>query len=681
MTSTRKLVAILFTDIVGYTAMMRGNESSAVASVRRFANVLQELVDKHEGQVLNNYGDGSLCSFSSVEQALLCARELQRSMQELPVIPLRIGVHLGEIYLEDNKAFGDSVNVASRLTALGKANSILVSKDVFEAIRNRPEFPVKSLGAFRFKHINEPVTVFALALDGLSIPSSFPDAKLRTGSSRLVWFGAGAILLVILSIVIYLKILSKPAIPKVAVLPFYNESPGEGIGWVSVGIPEEMIRSLSNKRGLAVVPMASTYQFRDRQQSISEIANKLPADYYVNGTVRKQGDDYAIYVELIRWSDQTSVFAMPYLKKANELLLFKAELANRLANELVNEEGADLLENPEDETSNTKALEYYLKGVEANREAFASNDDKYILIAENYCLEALREDPKYVAAICLLADIYDTRLLPYDKSTWRNGITRDSLASVANRLSPNSKLSLLTMYISFLKRESPDIDSAFIFIKNAYERYPNDAEVLRGLGMFYVHIGMADEGNQLLEKAIRIDALFMPARRISAFYYYYTGDLKSAEQRFVQILKLNPTHFDSLSLARIYLRSGNLTAYRLMNESWRNNDTTSYRVNRGLLFAAQGKKEEALKLVPPAPFVASLLGISDSLVNHLRRNKDRPVATFRTVNENINFSLPALERGPFWKKVRNNEEFLKMKEDVKKAYEFNRKKYLLQIND
>ena len=170
MSQQRQLAAILFTDIIGYTALMQENEHKAVSLIRHYNESLNLLVDKHSGKVLNNYGDGSLCTFTNVVDALSCACEIQVELQKDPAVPLRIGLHVGEVFYEDGKVLGDGVNLASRIQSLGQANTILFSKEVFDKIRNHPEFKAKSLGQFHFKHVHEPVEVFALANEGLMVP-------------------------------------------------------------------------------------------------------------------------------------------------------------------------------------------------------------------------------------------------------------------------------------------------------------------------------------------------------------------------------------------------------------------------------------------------------------------------------------------------------------------------------
>ena len=124
----RQLAAILFTDIVGYTAMMQKDEQNAVAVTRHYISVLKQSVAIYHGKILNDYGDGSLCIFPSSTSALKAAVEIQQQLQTEPIVPLRIGLHLGEIFIEEEKAMGDSINIASRIQSMGQANTILFSK-------------------------------------------------------------------------------------------------------------------------------------------------------------------------------------------------------------------------------------------------------------------------------------------------------------------------------------------------------------------------------------------------------------------------------------------------------------------------------------------------------------------------------------------------------------------------
>lgn len=167
----RQLAAILFTDIAGYTGMMQVDELKAIQVIQHYHTALEKWVNHFDGRIVNNYGDGSLCIFSSAVHAVQCAIELQKDLQSDPKVPLRIGLHIGEVIFEEDKALGDGVNVASRIQSLGQPNTILISAEIHDKIKNNPSITSQSLGLFDFKSIHKPMEVFALSNDGLHVPA------------------------------------------------------------------------------------------------------------------------------------------------------------------------------------------------------------------------------------------------------------------------------------------------------------------------------------------------------------------------------------------------------------------------------------------------------------------------------------------------------------------------------
>jgi len=176
----RRLAAILFTDIVGYTALMQQNEQEAITTIKRYTKVLTKSVSDHAGEVLNDYGDGSLSIFSSASEAVQAALDIQQQLQTDPSIPLRIGLHIGEIFFEEGKILGDGVNLASRIQSIAVGNSILFSEEIQDKIKNIPRFTSVCLGSFEFKNVDKPIVVFALANEGLTIP----DRSSMTGKLK-----------------------------------------------------------------------------------------------------------------------------------------------------------------------------------------------------------------------------------------------------------------------------------------------------------------------------------------------------------------------------------------------------------------------------------------------------------------------------------------------------------------
>src|SRR5688500_6332776 len=178
--SKRHLAAILFTDIVGYTTMMQRDEALALTSVRRHHEVLEKTIPAHDGEIYQYYGDGSLSIFHSATQALKCAFEIQKQMLQEPKVFVRTGIHIGEIYREGGKIFGDGVNVASRIESIGQGGTVLFSRDVYEKIRNHHTLKAKSLGTFEFKNVDDPVDVYFLTNPEVITP----DKKLIDGKLK-----------------------------------------------------------------------------------------------------------------------------------------------------------------------------------------------------------------------------------------------------------------------------------------------------------------------------------------------------------------------------------------------------------------------------------------------------------------------------------------------------------------
>ncbi len=169
MSETRKLKTVLFADIAGYTSLMQEDEKNALSLLNQFKEVLEENVLNYEGEITQYFGDGCLLTFDSGTKGTECAIALQVSFQNKN-IPVRIGMHLGDVIFKNNNAFGDGVNIASRIESLGIPGVILLSKAVRDQIKNKSEFHLVSLGEFDFKNVEEAMEVYAIANRGLVVP-------------------------------------------------------------------------------------------------------------------------------------------------------------------------------------------------------------------------------------------------------------------------------------------------------------------------------------------------------------------------------------------------------------------------------------------------------------------------------------------------------------------------------
>jgi TolB-like protein/class 3 adenylate cyclase len=167
----RQLAAIMFADMVGYTSLMQEDEEGARLQRDKHRAILTSAVDKHHGEVLQYYGDGTLSIFGSAVEAVQCAVEVQLAVADEPMIPLRIGVHTGDIVHDDEGVYGDGVNLASRIEGLSAPGGVTVSGKVYDEIKNHPSISAVSLGSVQLKNVVDPVSVFAISNKGLNVPN------------------------------------------------------------------------------------------------------------------------------------------------------------------------------------------------------------------------------------------------------------------------------------------------------------------------------------------------------------------------------------------------------------------------------------------------------------------------------------------------------------------------------
>src|SRR6187455_1547391 len=167
----RQLAAIMFSDMTGYTALMQQNEQLAKDKHRRLKEVLESCVSGHNGKILQYYGDGALSIFSSAVDGVNCAVEIQQTLQQAPKVELRIGIHTGDISIEEEAIYGDGVNLASRIESLAVPGSIFISEKVFDEIRNQENIKTREMGYFEFKNVQRPVRVFAITNTGIIVPT------------------------------------------------------------------------------------------------------------------------------------------------------------------------------------------------------------------------------------------------------------------------------------------------------------------------------------------------------------------------------------------------------------------------------------------------------------------------------------------------------------------------------
>lgn len=295
----------MFTDMVGYTALMQENEREAHQKRQRHREILKEKHEAFRGEILQYYGDGTLSIFKSAVYAVKCGIEMQKAFQLEPKVPLRIGIHIGDVVHDDEGIFGDGVNIASRIESMGVSGSILISHKLKQELLNQPEILLKELGSYDFKNVKEPQELFAIANPGLVVPAK-KDMKGKL----------------------------KESLTSVAVLPFKNMSADPENEYFSDGITEEILNVLARIEGLKVTARTSSFAFKNVEIDIREIGKQLGVSTLLEGSVRKAGNKVRITAQLINAADGYHFWSETYDRDLEDIFAVQDEVSAKIAEKL-----------------------------------------------------------------------------------------------------------------------------------------------------------------------------------------------------------------------------------------------------------------------------------------------------------------------------------------------------------
>ena len=354
MSETRKIAAILVSDIVGYSRLAGADEDRILARLRALrSDLIDPTIALHHGRVVKRTGDGSLIEFRSVVDAVRCAIEVQNGMVErnagLPPerrIEFRVGIHLGDVVEEsDGDLMGDGVNIAARLEGVCEPGAICLSEDAYRQVSGRLDMAVADLGLTQLKNIERPIRVYSLQV-GIPAQVKPPEAKGRSrlallaagiaaadGSPRWPcgrgWYG-------------FIRAPSHSAlahVPAIAVLPFDDMSPDKSLGYLGDGVSEDIITMLSRFPDLLVIARNSSSVYKGKPVDVRQIGRDLNADYALEGSVRKEGDQIRITAQLIDTTTGDHVWAERYDKTGKDPLALQDEVTTKIVGAIAADAG------------------------------------------------------------------------------------------------------------------------------------------------------------------------------------------------------------------------------------------------------------------------------------------------------------------------------------------------------
>ncbi|MEJ0088456.1 MAG: adenylate/guanylate cyclase domain-containing protein [Limisphaerales bacterium] len=431
---TRKLAAIMFTDMVGYSALSQHNDKLAQELLEEHRALLRPLFPRYNGTEIKTIGDAFLVEFHSALEAAQCAIEIQRALakrnHDVPNdrrVEIKIGIHIGDVVHRGGDVYGDGVNIASRIEPLAGAGGICISMDVERQIRNALEARFEKLAPTELKNISVAMDLFRIVLPWQQAAShQVKFATTHDSKSNARAWALGLCGLIVIAAVVWFFIqrtshgtkqtaAAKPPLApstppaaggvlnekSIAVLPFANMSDDKGNVFFADGIHEDLLTKLALVHDLHVVSRTSVAQYRDTTKSMRQIAQELGVAYVLEGSVRREGNKVRVTGQLIRAASDEHVWAKSYDRDLTDIFAIQSQLATEIADSLqaaISPKEKSLIENRP--TDNLAAYDLYLKGravlkgmrTDLNREQ-----------AEQALSEAVKLDPNFAAAWGTLA--------------------------------------------------------------------------------------------------------------------------------------------------------------------------------------------------------------------------------------------------------------------------------------
>jgi len=526
MNEIRMLAAIMFTDMVGYTAMMQENERLAKILRDKHKDVLENSVSEHRGQILQYYGDGTLSVFGSAIEAAICGTQIQQRLQSDPKVPLRIGIHAGDVVYDDEGVYGDGVNIASRIENIALPGSVLISDKINDELKNQNEISTLFLGRFNLKNVKSPVKLYAINSGGLVIPTAKELVGKLSNSENTI-----------------------------AVLPFLNLSAERDNEYFSDGITEELLNALAKVDGLLVTSRTSSFAFKGKNIDIREIGKQLGVKTVLEGSVRKYGNRVRVTAQLISADDGYHKWSETFDRNLEDIFAVQDDLANSIVDQLRN---TITLKKPTESlvkvpTENIEAYNLYLKGV-YNWNKWAPD---FMKKAIKYFEEAVASCPDFPLAFARLSACYTflgaagfmSNKIAYAKAK--------EYALTANELDEtlvDSQISLgMAKYFG-----DWDWDGAEKCILKALEINPNSAETHQYYAMLNTTLGFHKKALKEAELAYQLDPLNAPISYILSYAYFNNNLIDLAIEQHNKSLEIDSEFGDTWnSLAWIYVKASN----------------------------------------------------------------------------------------------------------------------------
>lgn len=372
---SHQLAAVLFADIVGYTAMMQEDENKALEKITRFRHVIEIIAEELEGKIVQYYGDGSLLLFNSATDAVEFAKLLQTDFNEEPKVPVRVGIHMGDVLMSEGNIFGDVVNIASRIQALAPAGGIYVSEMVYRNIANKKGMDSVFIKEETLKNVKTPVRIYEVLTEySTTVFHTMPNEEAVKIDEN-----------------------------SIAVLPFMNLSSDKEQEYFSDGLTEDIITQLSKIKSFKVISRTSVMQYKKTPKSVKDIGKELGVATILEGSVQRSASQVRITAQLINAVTDEHLWSESFDRPLDDIFAIQREVALAIAavlnTTLSRKESQQLDFVP---TVNLQAYDLYMRG-KFLTEKRSKND---LLVARELFEQAVTKDRTFADAYSGLATTY-----------------------------------------------------------------------------------------------------------------------------------------------------------------------------------------------------------------------------------------------------------------------------------
>jgi len=525
MADRRQLTVVMFADIFVYSDLMQQDEAGAINLSERFKEELDLTIKECQGEIVQLDKDGCLAVFTNAADAVTSATLLQEAFIENPKIPVRIGIHLGDVIFKEGNISGDCVTIASRIQNMGIPGAVLLSDAVMDQLKNKREFEFISLGEYEFGDVKESMEVFALTKKGFPIPKKANE-----------------------------KIKEQTTIRSIAVLPFSNLSSDPEQEYFSDGMAEEILNSLTHLKELKVAGRISSFQFKGKNVTSKDVGEKLGVKTVLEGSIRKQGKRVRITTKLINVVDGYQLWTQSFDREVIDIFSIQEEIAvsvtEALKLTLLKKDRELISKSP---TQNTDAYELYLKGM-----FYLNRRGASLFPSIQFFQKAIEIDPGFALAHAMIADAY---MLIALFGLMPPGEVMDKakkLAEKAITLDPTlcEPYHALGFYYNCIEWNWPEAKKNYL---RSIKLNPNYAEVHYRFGWNYLTWveGDLQLAKQHGEMAVRLEPLSSIAHAIYSLILYAAGDFKEAMVACENGIELDPHSFLSvMNKGNVYIAMG-----------------------------------------------------------------------------------------------------------------------------